>query len=183
MSDPLRTEGSPRPEAASNSERDAKVEQLLLNGLDHYFDGEYERAINVWTRVLFLHRGHRRARAYIERARSASAERVHREAETYRDGTALSGGVRSDQPGLVPSSASAARHAAEAERSVRRRLALWIALGGATVVLAGFALASGRGLTLPWRGDIVLARARALSAEGRVQDALAALDEIRPTDP
>src|SRR5262249_37521809 len=35
---------------------------------------------NVWTRVVFLERGHDRARAYIERARRALAER-HRESE------------------------------------------------------------------------------------------------------
>jgi hypothetical protein len=74
MSDPLRTEWSRTPDAASNSERDARVDQHLLIGLDHYFDGEYEQAIDAWTRVLFLHRGHARARAYIGRARSARAK-------------------------------------------------------------------------------------------------------------
>jgi hypothetical protein len=59
--------------AASNLE--ARIEQLLLMGLDHYFAARYEQAIHVWTRVLFLDRGHARARAYIERARGALAER------------------------------------------------------------------------------------------------------------
>ena len=49
-------------------------------GLDHYFSGQHELAISVWTRVLFLDRSHARARAYIERARGAIAER-HREGE------------------------------------------------------------------------------------------------------
>ena len=53
---------------------DARIEYLLVTGLDHYFAGEYEHAINLWTRVLFLDRTHDRARAYIERARSAQAE-------------------------------------------------------------------------------------------------------------
>lgn len=52
------------------------MEQLLVTGLDHYFAEEFEQAINVWTRVLFLDRAHDRARAYIERARSAQAERL-----------------------------------------------------------------------------------------------------------
>ena len=56
-------------------DRDGRVEELLLTGLDHYFGGRYDLAINVWTRVLFLDRGHARARAYIERARGAIAER------------------------------------------------------------------------------------------------------------
>jgi len=68
--------------AALESERDreARVEDLLLSGLDHYFAGQHELAINVWTRALFIDRGHARARAYIERARGAIAER-QREAE------------------------------------------------------------------------------------------------------
>ena len=65
---------------SSSSDRAALIEQLLLAGLDQYFSGHYEQAIHVWTRVFFLDRGHARARAYIERARGALAER-QREAE------------------------------------------------------------------------------------------------------
>jgi hypothetical protein len=65
---------------AEGADRSAKIEELLLAGLDHYFAGEHERAISVWTRVLFIDRGHARARAYIERARGALAER-QRESE------------------------------------------------------------------------------------------------------
>ena len=42
-----------------------RVERLLLAGLDHYFSGQYEHAINIWTRVAFLDRKNNRARAYI----------------------------------------------------------------------------------------------------------------------
>lgn len=74
MADPLQS--GPRPAAAPSLAGDeARIEQLLVTGLDHYFDGQFEQAINVWTRVLFLDRDHDRARAYIERARSAQAER------------------------------------------------------------------------------------------------------------
>jgi hypothetical protein len=69
--------GADAPDAA---DREARIEQLLLLGLDHYFAGHYEHAISVWTRVVFLERHHDRARAYIERARSAMAER-HRETD------------------------------------------------------------------------------------------------------
>ena len=72
--------GVPAPEALTESERDARIEQLLLGGLDEYFAGQYEQAINLWTRVLFLDRHHDRARAYIERARRAQAE-LQRESE------------------------------------------------------------------------------------------------------
>jgi tetratricopeptide (TPR) repeat protein len=68
----------PRPvpaDASGAAGEDARIEQLLVAGLDHYFAGDFESAINLWTRVLFLDRHHDRARAYIERARSAQAER------------------------------------------------------------------------------------------------------------
>src|SRR5262245_25991735 len=55
---------------------DARIEHLLVAGLDHYFAGDFESAINLWTRVLFLDRHHDRARAYLERARSAQAEQL-----------------------------------------------------------------------------------------------------------
>ena len=73
MADP-HTSG-PRRLGATAAEDDARIEHLLVTGLDHYFAGEFEEAINLWTRVLFLDRTHDRARAYIERARSAQAER------------------------------------------------------------------------------------------------------------
>lgn len=72
-----------RPQSGGpDAERDVKIEQLLLSGLDHYFKGRYQRAIDVWTRVLFLDRAHARARAYIDRARAALAEQM-RESEEF----------------------------------------------------------------------------------------------------
>ena len=69
-------------------DRDGRVEDLLLTGLDHYFAGRYDPAINVWTRVLFLDRGHAGARAYIERARGAIAERQREGDELVHAGAA-----------------------------------------------------------------------------------------------
>ena len=88
MSDPLRTDGSRAQDGASASDRDTKIEQLLLVGLDHYFAARYELAINVWTRALFLDRSHARARAYIERARSALAEGQRESEELLQTGLA-----------------------------------------------------------------------------------------------
>src|SRR3982074_3023228 len=88
MSDPLRTDGSRLQEAGSASDRDAKIEQLLLVGLDHYFAARYELAINIWTRALFIDRSHPRARAYIDRARSALAERQRESEELLQNGVA-----------------------------------------------------------------------------------------------
>ena len=81
MPDPLRSDGPRAIDAAPDASRDAKIEQLLLAGLDQYFAGQYEQAVNVWTRVLFLDRSHPKARAYIERARSALAERQRQSEE------------------------------------------------------------------------------------------------------
>lgn len=79
--------------ASADVDRDARIEQLLLSGLDEYFAGNYQQAINIWTRVVFLERGHNRARAYIERARSALAEQqreceelVHTGIDAYNAG-------------------------------------------------------------------------------------------------
>jgi tetratricopeptide (TPR) repeat protein len=74
--------------ATASGDHDAKIEQLLLVGLDHYFASQYEHAINVWTRALFLDRNHTRARAYIERARSALAERQRQSEELLHKGVA-----------------------------------------------------------------------------------------------
>jgi tetratricopeptide (TPR) repeat protein len=73
MADPQKS-GPRRSDALPGAGDEARIENLLVAGLDHYFAGEFEEAINLWTRVLFLDRNHDRARAYIDRARSAQAE-------------------------------------------------------------------------------------------------------------
>lgn len=67
--------------AADTAERDSQTEALLVDGLDRYFAGHFDDAIHIWTRVLFLDRSHARARAYIDRARTALAERQRRSDE------------------------------------------------------------------------------------------------------
>jgi len=88
MTDPLRSDHPPEAGEVPERERDAHVEKLLLTGLDHYFTSQYELAISVWTRVLFLDRGHARAKAYIDRARSAVAERQREGEELLHTGVA-----------------------------------------------------------------------------------------------
>ena len=88
MSDPQPTDPHHASGPTGDSDREARIEQLLLTGLDHYFAGHYEQAINVWTRVVFLERHHDRARAYIERARSAQAERQREAEELLHNGVA-----------------------------------------------------------------------------------------------
>src|SRR6476660_1784621 len=89
MSDPLRTNPiTPAASEQTEAERNAKIESLLLAGLDHYFASDYAQAIDVWSRALFLDRSHARARAYIDRARSAQAERQRESEELLQNGVA-----------------------------------------------------------------------------------------------
>lgn len=88
MTDQPRSDRSRAAGDVPEGDRDGRVEELLLKGLDHYFSGRYDLAINIWTRVLFLDRGHARARAYIERARGAIAERQREAEELVQTGAA-----------------------------------------------------------------------------------------------
>lgn len=86
MTEPLRSDPAAVAADVPERDRDARVEELLLSGLDQYFDGHHDQAINIWTRVLFLDRGHARARAYIERARGALSERQRQGEELIHAG-------------------------------------------------------------------------------------------------
>lgn len=72
------TRRSDQDENGAGPERDGRIESLLVEGLDRYFANRYEEAVHIWTRVLFLDRSHPRAKAYIDRARTALAERQRR---------------------------------------------------------------------------------------------------------
>jgi hypothetical protein len=103
MTDALRSD-RPSTSDLSDRDRDARIEELLLAGLDHYFAGRHDLAINVWTRVLFLDRTHGKARAYIERARSALAERQREAEELLHTGAdALTRGDRATARQLLTS--------------------------------------------------------------------------------
>jgi len=86
MSDPQPTPAPLPGDADAGVDRDARIDELLLAGLDHYFAGRYQDATNVWGRVLFLDRTHARARAYIERARGAMAERQRKSEQLVQEG-------------------------------------------------------------------------------------------------
>ena len=235
---------APAQDDAAAVDRDAKIEQLLLTGLDHYFAAQYQQAINVWTRALFLDRNHARARAYIERARSAMAERQRQSEEMLQHGVdafrrgegdearrllnaAIDNGAPSEEAlavlgrldRLEPSAVNAAPARAERAHPTTigsadggdRRIGMTVAVALAIAVAlgaAGYPLISPRFdigalwpsadttrarpstavvrdtvLPLPRRGDAALARARALADSGHLHDALAALDDIRATDP
>ena len=249
MADLLRDQDT---SAAFPPGRESRIEELLLAGLDHYFSGQHELAISVWTRVLFLDRSHARARAYIERARGAIAER-HREGEELLQtgAAAFSRGDTDDARRLLTSAAergarpeeamallerlermapadvdvvaapqprirrytqrlaSRSSHARPERRGARAAtMLLVLAIGLATGVLAMIARSSGawpwslalslppaqpgsagavrtqlEPLPVPSASEVFLARARAWSGSGRLRDALAALEAIRPGDP
>jgi len=86
MADHKRLESSAIPDAV---DRDSRAEALLVDGLDRYFAGRYDEAIHLWTRVLFFDRSHARARAYIDRARTALAERQRRSEQWLAQAEAL----------------------------------------------------------------------------------------------
>jgi hypothetical protein len=88
MADPRSIDTPGSEDGPPDLDRDAKIDELLLAGLEQYFDGRFQEAINIWGRVLFLDRGHQRARAYIERARGALAERLRSTEELVQEGVA-----------------------------------------------------------------------------------------------
>ena len=116
MTDPLRFDRLATTADVPERDRDARIEELLLAGLDRYFAGEYELAINVWTRVLFIDRGHARARAYIERARTAVAERQRQGDELLHTG--LAAVDRGDAGAARALIASAVEHGAAADEAL-----------------------------------------------------------------
>jgi hypothetical protein len=226
MSDPLRD-----PTAAGDAEvgadRTTKIEQLLLDGLDEYFAGRFDQAINVWTRALFFDRHHPRARAYIERARAALAERHRQSEELLESGVAaFTRGAPADEaravlerltrieqgstPASVPAhppepTASGVPVPGTAHRRPRSRAPLWFMIGAAAAVAVIGFLTLAQPAWWPWRSadvttsampprpvtlelpvprrsEQVLARAHRLAAGGRLRDALAVLETVRPTD-
>ena len=245
MSDPLRT--SPLNENTSSidsaAERDAKIESLLMAGLDQYFAADYAQAIDIWTRALFLDRNHARARAYIDRARSAMAEQQRESDELLHNGVAAfergemeparqmlnaavqRGGAhdvalafltRIDRihaatsaepaPTAAPSRLPFRPHTVSSTRSGSR----WASTLVIVLLIALIAVAAAswdqfpvwvpvlrtsahdgvpparvarEPLTVPRSSETALDRARALSASGRLYDALRAVDLVRPTDP
>lgn len=236
MPDPVRHDEDA---AASATGRETQIEELLLAGLDHYFNGQHELAINVWTRVLFLDRSHARARAYIERARGAIAERQREGEELLQTGAAafergdaagarqlltsavergaspdealalldrldrLAPGAEADEA-VGPVRRSGRRRGADARPRGTRALTLLFVLavglaGGVfgmlywntsgapwTPVTAATAATTARPqdvpLPVPAAADVALSRGRALYAKGRLRDALAVLDAVRPGD-
>jgi tetratricopeptide (TPR) repeat protein len=244
MRDPLPTDAPRALDGAPDADRTAKIEQLLLAGLERYFAAEYEQAINVWTRALFLDRTHARARAYIELARGALAERQRESEELLQRGvaafergegeearrllqTAMSRGAPLDEalavldridrlelsvashppPGVlrVPP-ARVQPHPPRAIATGALRLLGWAVVALGAVAAGALALLSARPdlrslapraalpatvaapveatttLPLPRRGEDLLDRARALEASGRLREALATLEQVRPTD-
>jgi hypothetical protein len=74
MSDPLRTNlNAMAPSTDGGAERDAKIESLLIAGLDHYFAADYAQAIDVWTACA------------VSGSQSCASPRLHR-ARAKRDG-------------------------------------------------------------------------------------------------
>jgi tetratricopeptide (TPR) repeat protein len=119
MAEPKHLESSAASEAA---DRDSRAEALLVDGLDRYFSGRFDEAIHLWTRVLFLDRSHARARAYIDRARTALAERQRRIDEMLSRSSELIGGGHVEEARVLLAEAVAASGDDEYAAELRARL-------------------------------------------------------------
>jgi tetratricopeptide (TPR) repeat protein len=108
--------------AESASDRETRVESLLVAGLDLYFAGRFDDAVHLWTRVLFLDRSHARARAYIDRARTAMAERQRRAEEWLQASEAMLAQGRTEDARDLLARAAAATGDDEPVSAVRVRL-------------------------------------------------------------
>ncbi len=116
----LKRADSPQPFAPDD--REGRIEALLVDGLDRYFSSHYDEAIHLWTRVLFLDRSHARARAYIDRARTALAEQHRRADELLHVSGELIAQGQSDQARDLLAQAIAASGDEARAASLRWRL-------------------------------------------------------------
>ena len=236
MSDRPRPVPTPAPrdhaEDAEGGDRESRVEQLLLSGLDQYFAGRYEQAIDVWTRVAFLDRRNSRAKAYIDRARGLVAERQREVEALVQEGvTAYEAGDLATARALLTRAVDSGGHSDTAHLfldrlhrsealpatpprpvrdaavpAVRARPAIWewmstvavsavlaVAIFVAARPVASFVAdlplampaatpAAPEPLPVARASDRLLARARALRAEGRAAEALRLLDGIDVAD-
>ena len=55
-----------------------KTVELMDLGEEFFQSGQFDQAIHVWTRILFLHRGHPKARKRIDGAKRAIAEQLRK---------------------------------------------------------------------------------------------------------
>jgi hypothetical protein len=213
MSDDAASPLAPPPAPSSPpDDQAARIDQLLTAGLDEYFAGRYDRAVQVWSRVFFLDRANARARAYIERARSAVAER-QRVAEAaaaaaadVRRGWGEDGRTNEARPVLDPgvlvvSGSLAARlappppaerpaHAdtidagATASRRAKLAHALLVAAAGVLLFVAGYTVAA-RDRLADWVGGVATRRgpaANARASEVALHDARQAVAAHRYDD-
>ena len=210
MSDdaPLPTATPPAPSSPPDDQA-ARIDQLLTAGLDEYFAGRYDGAVQVWSRVFFLDRTNARARAYIERARSAIAERQRVAEATAADvprgwgeeprpaeprpivepgmlvvSGALAARLASPQPALDVDRADQRDAGPTATRSAKVAHALLVAAAGVLLFVAGYTVAARDRLFEMFSG--VSARrapaANARASEVALHDARQAFDARRYDD-
>ncbi|HXV63707.1 MAG TPA: hypothetical protein VEK15_23605 [Vicinamibacteria bacterium] len=67
--------GGTRRDLAQDGRAPSKTTDLLNQGDQLYAGGYFQRAVHVWTRILFVDRGNQVVRARIKRAKEALAER------------------------------------------------------------------------------------------------------------
>jgi hypothetical protein len=177
MADPKRVDLRTAADASRAGDRDAvaaQIESLLVEGLDRYFAHQYDEAIHVWTRVLFLDRAHARARAYIDRARTALAERHRRGDELLQASQELL------ERGAVAAARAKLHEAVALGGDDERASALWLKVERrertrATASIGPEPAETGRVSTPGWRDPARLLAAAAILMAVAVAGGLAAV--------
>jgi hypothetical protein len=141
-------------------DRSSRIEQLLLAGLDQYFAGRYEDAIDIWSRVAFLERRNGRARAYIDRARGALAERQRASDELVAAARiALDAGEVAEAKRLLTDAASHGAAGDTAALLLERLHRVGVPRGGGSRAAQALAVASPAEMASPGWASTIMASA------------------------
>ena len=84
----LDSEPPPGTTAASAEEGEGRIAELLREGQSSYERGEYQGAIDSWSRIFLIDIDHREAARRIEQARQLKAEREREVEEVFHDAVA-----------------------------------------------------------------------------------------------
>ncbi len=77
------------PEAQLDSESEGRIDQLLAEGQAAFEDGEYQTAIDAWSRIFLIDIDHAEASRRIELARKLKAEVERQVEEAFHEGIQL----------------------------------------------------------------------------------------------
>jgi tetratricopeptide (TPR) repeat protein len=121
-------EQGPTVEAPPAADAGSRTEALFRQGEEHFAAGEYQQAIHVWTRILFVDRGNLRVREALDEAKKVIAERQRRldldcaEAQRLFDGGDVEGARKAARAVLATDASHVeANHLEEKIAALERR--------------------------------------------------------------